>query len=173
MDEGTCRRRRNLRERAGRASSSCGGRRFRQASIAAPPASIDHRQPSSPHRNPSPFAVNYKSILLMLQLPLLGARAVQASSSRAFATLPTSASTARSNLVRHLQQPRFRPASASSPLSSALAGRRFASSGWSQAPRASDFEAAGGWKKVGTVAAVFGGAGATFSSSRMSLLAHC
>ena len=90
----------------------------------------------------------------MLQLPLLGARAVQAGSSRAFVTLPTSASTARSNLVRHLQQPRFRPTSTSS-----LAGRRFVSSGWSQAPRASEFEAAGGWKKVGTVAAVFGGAG--------------
>lgn len=94
----------------------------------------------------------------MLQLPLLGARAFQASSSRAFATLPSSASSSRSSLVRHLQQPRFRA-------THQTLGKRFASSGWAQAP-ASNFEAQGGWKKVLTAAGVFGGAGASPSPPR-------
>lgn len=91
--------------------------------------------------------------LAMLQLPLLGAKAFQATSSRAFSTLPSSSSPLRSPLVRHLQQARFRP---TPPPTSQALSKRFASTGWSQAPRASELEAQGGWAKVGKMALAFG-----------------
>jgi hypothetical protein len=126
--------------------------RSRRFSVCPSRRALDPFRPAlSTNNHPSSQPTTSHSA--MLQLPLLGARAFQATSSRAFSTLPSSSSPFRSPLVRHLQQARFRPTPPPTP--QALS-KRFASSGWSQAPRASDFEAQGGWAKVGKMALAFG-----------------